>query len=155
MCRICLQMIDASLMHVCMHISYAYCVLPVCAYMRDGCQMFLSAVLLKRLCLVVRTPSPPTKSFPTKSPRVELSGRLPIESYGHENSHPLELRVCLSKPSETQTLSRRTGPIMYRVSYTLAWGLVHTLYPSETPPYRVLVEVVSHKRVLIQREQNS
>ena len=34
------------------------------------------------------TPSPPTKSFPTKSPRVELSGRLPIELYGHENSHP-------------------------------------------------------------------
>ena len=29
------------------------------------------------------TPSPPTKSFPTKSPRVELSGRLPIEFDGH------------------------------------------------------------------------
>ena len=43
------------------------------------------------------TPSPPTKSFPTKSPRVELSGRLPITSYRHENSHPLELRVCLSQ----------------------------------------------------------
>ena len=43
------------------------------------------------------TPSPPTKSSPTKSPRVELSGRLPIEFYGHENSHPLELRVCLSQ----------------------------------------------------------
>ena len=41
------------------------------------------------------TPSPPTKSFPTKSPRVELSGRLPIKFNGHENSHPLELRVCL------------------------------------------------------------
>ena len=25
------------------------------------------------------TPSPPTKSFPTKSPRVKLSGRLPIK----------------------------------------------------------------------------
>ena len=34
-----------------------------------------------------------TKSFPTKSPRVELSGRLPIKFRGHENSHPLELRV--------------------------------------------------------------
>ena len=34
------------------------------------------------------TPSPPTKSFPTKSPRVELSGRLPMKLYGHENSHP-------------------------------------------------------------------
>ena len=43
------------------------------------------------------TPSPPTKSFPTKSPRVKLSGRLPIELYGHENFHPLDLRVCLSQ----------------------------------------------------------
>ena len=43
------------------------------------------------------TPSPPTKSFPTKSPRVELSGRLSIRFNGHENSHPLELRVCLSQ----------------------------------------------------------
>ena len=43
------------------------------------------------------TPSPPTKSSPTKSPRVELSGRLPIKFNGHENSHPLELRVCLSQ----------------------------------------------------------
>ena len=43
------------------------------------------------------TPSPPTKSFPTKSPRVELAGRPPIKFYGHENSHPLELRVCLSQ----------------------------------------------------------
>ena len=32
------------------------------------------------------TPSPPTKSFPTKSPRVEHSGRLPIKLHGHENS---------------------------------------------------------------------
>ena len=46
---------------------------------------------------VLCTPSPPTKSFPTKSPRVELSGRLPEELYGHENSHPLDLRVCLSQ----------------------------------------------------------
>ena len=45
----------------------------------------------------VYAPSPPTKSFPTKSPRVELSGRHPIKLYGHENSHPLELRVCLSQ----------------------------------------------------------
>ena len=43
------------------------------------------------------TPSPPTKSFPTKSPRVKLSGRLPIEFNRHENSHPLELRVCLNQ----------------------------------------------------------
>ena len=43
------------------------------------------------------TPSPPTKSFPTKGPRVELSGRPPIKFNGHENSHPLELRVCLSQ----------------------------------------------------------
>ena len=45
----------------------------------------------------MNTPSPPTKSFPTKSPRVKLSGRLPIKLYGRENSHPLELRVCLSQ----------------------------------------------------------
>ena len=43
------------------------------------------------------TPSPPTKSFPTKSPRVKLSGRLPINFNGHKSSHPLELRVCLSQ----------------------------------------------------------
>ena len=43
------------------------------------------------------TPSPPTKSSPTKSPLVKLSGRPPIKLYGHENSHPLELRVCLSQ----------------------------------------------------------
>ena len=35
------------------------------------------------------TASPTIKSFPTKSPRVELSGRPPIKSYGQENSHPL------------------------------------------------------------------
>ena len=38
-----------------------------------------------------------TKSFPAKSPRVELSGRPPMIFYGRENSHPLELRVCLSQ----------------------------------------------------------
>ena len=43
------------------------------------------------------TPCPPTKSFPTKSPRVELSGRLPMKLYGHENYLPLELRVCLGQ----------------------------------------------------------
>ena len=48
------------------------------------------------------TPSPPTKSFPTKSPRVELSGRLPIKLYRHENSHPLELTVCLSQTLRNQ-----------------------------------------------------
>ena len=41
------------------------------------------------------TPSPPIKSFPIKSPWVKLSGIPPIKFYGHENSHPLELRVCL------------------------------------------------------------
>ena len=45
----------------------------------------------------IATPSPPTKSFPTKSPWVKLSGRPPIRLYGHENPHPLELRVCLSQ----------------------------------------------------------
>ena len=37
---------------------------------------------------IYNTPSPPTKSFPTRSPRVELSGRPPIKFNGHENSHP-------------------------------------------------------------------
>ena len=50
------------------------------------------------------TPSPPTKSFPTKSPRVELSGRLPVKFNGHENSHPLEFRVCLSERKLSQAL---------------------------------------------------
>ena len=45
----------------------------------------------------VGRPSPPTKSFPTNSPRVELSGRRPIKFDKHENSHPLELRVCLGQ----------------------------------------------------------
>ena len=43
------------------------------------------------------TPSPLTKSFPTKSPRVKLSGRLPIKFDGHVNSHPFKSRVCLSQ----------------------------------------------------------
>ena len=53
--------------------------------------------MLVNIAIPVDTPSPPTKSFPTESPRVKLSGRLPIHSYGHGNSHPLELRVCLSQ----------------------------------------------------------
>ena len=47
--------------------------------------------------IYIYMPSPPTKSFPTKSPRVEVSGKPPIKLYGHENSHPLELRVWLSQ----------------------------------------------------------
>ena len=54
----------------------------------------LKLVLHSNACVA---PSPPTKSFPTKGPRVELSGRLPIKFNGHENFHPLELRVCLSQ----------------------------------------------------------
>ena len=38
------------------------------------------------------------KSFPTKDPRVELSGRRPIQSYGHDSSHPLELSLFESNP---------------------------------------------------------
>ena len=59
-----------------------------------------------------RTPSQPTKSFPSKSPRVKLSGRPPVKLYGHEKSHPLELRVCLSQTLRNPTLSRRTGRIV-------------------------------------------
>ena len=40
-------------------------------------------------------PSPPTKSFPTKSPRVELSGRPPVKFYGHRNSPPLRIKSLL------------------------------------------------------------
>ena len=47
--------------------------------------------------MYIHTPSPPINNFPTKSPRVELSGRPPIKFHGHESSHPLELRVCLSQ----------------------------------------------------------
>ena len=47
--------------------------------------------------LRTRTPSPPIKSFPIKSPWVKLSGRLPIEFNGHGNSHPSEFRVCSSE----------------------------------------------------------
>ena len=46
------------------------------------------------------TPSPPIKSFPTKSPRVELSGRLPMKFDGHENSHPLESTVGAAGPAQ-------------------------------------------------------
>ena len=50
------------------------------------------------IIIIIRiTPSPPIKSFPIKSPWVKLSGRPPIKFYGHDNSHPLELRVCLSE----------------------------------------------------------
>ena len=42
-------------------------------------------------------PSPPIKSCPIKSPCVKLSGRPPMKFNGHENSHPLEFRVCLSQ----------------------------------------------------------
>ena len=65
---------------------------------------------------VLSTPSPPIKSFPTKSPWVKLSGRLPIKLYGHENSHPLKLRVCLSQTLWNQTLSRRTGRMPFVMS---------------------------------------
>ena len=50
------------------------------------------------------TPSPPTKSFPTKSPRVELSGRLPIIFYGHEFP-PLIIKSLLeSNPLKPELL---------------------------------------------------
>ena len=39
----------------------------------------------------------PAKRFPTKSPWVKLSGRLPTKFNGHEHSHPLEFRVCWSQ----------------------------------------------------------
>ena len=67
-------------MYVCISLSlYIYIYIYICMYVCIG------------------TPSPPTKTFPIKSPCVKLSGRPPIKVYGHENSHPLELRVCLSQ----------------------------------------------------------
>ena len=57
---------------------------------RGGCTEDLSII-------TCYTPSPPTKSFPIKSPWVKLSERPPIKFNGHDNSHPLELRVCLSQ----------------------------------------------------------
>ena len=66
-----------------------------------------------------RTPSPPTKSFPNKSPRVELSRRLPIKLYGHENSHPLELRVCLS-----QTLR---NPNSQQADWAYQYSIMHSI----------------------------
>ena len=52
--------------------------------------------------IYICTPSPPTKIFPIKSPWVKLSGRPPIKFNGNENSHPLELRVCLSQTLRNQ-----------------------------------------------------
>ena len=43
------------------------------------------------------TPSPPIKSCPIESPWVKTSGRPLIKFNGHENSHPLELRLRLSQ----------------------------------------------------------
>ena len=67
------------------------------------------------------TPSPPTKSFPTKSPRVELSGRLPIKLYGHENSHPLIKSLLESNPLKPKLLVGGLGvrPFVIITSYEL------------------------------------
>ena len=71
--------------HACISLSlYIYIYIYVYVY-----------IYIYILCMYMGCP--PTKSFPTKSPRVKLSGRLPIKFNGHENSHPLELRVCLSQ----------------------------------------------------------
>ena len=82
-------------MYVCMckyiytyHI-YIYIYIYLCVYIYIYIHKYI-CVPKARIVFAGNTPSPPTKSFPTKSPRVELSGRLPINLYGHENSHPLE-----------------------------------------------------------------
>ena len=80
-------MIMSSLIDYCYRLSLSVVVLVV---------VVVVVVVSSSLSLSC-TPSPLTKSFPTKSPRVELSGRPPIKYDGHENSHPLELRVCLSQ----------------------------------------------------------
>ena len=81
--------------YICIKHIYIYITLLVLVFVL----LLFRACALYRACAPAAsfTPSPPTKSFPTRSPRVELSGRLPIKLYGHENSHPLELRVCSSQ----------------------------------------------------------
>ena len=76
-----------------MHI-YIYIYTYVCIYIYIYIYTHVYIINRNR----ARTPyAQSTKGFPTKSPRVKLSGRLPIKSYGHGNSHPLESRVCLSQ----------------------------------------------------------
>ena len=108
--------------YICIHIlCYIRC-LCLRSGLRDGSPQSPGAARHHPLA----TPGPPTKSFPTKSPRVELSGRPPIRFNGHENSHPLELRVCLSRDwreQEGAALSPRLGCGM--VWYGMVWyGMV-------------------------------
>ena len=97
--------------HICIYIyTGIYIYICMCMYICIYIYIYIYIYLLAVLCLggsrrlvptrspgFSDTPSPPTKSFPTKSPRVELSGRLPVKFNGRENSHSLELRVCLSQ----------------------------------------------------------
>ena len=49
--------------------------------------------------LAFTTSSPHSKTFPTRSPWVKLSGRLPIQLHGYDSSHPLELSVLFESNS--------------------------------------------------------
>ena len=61
------------------------------------------------------TPSPPIKSFPIKSPRVKLSGRLPIKLYEHDNYHPpLRIKSLLeSNPLKSKLFIGGLGVVVY------------------------------------------
>ena len=70
------------------------------AYVRpfyfDSSTVAVSEIASGRWWCIVRPVHLP-RAFLWKSPWAELSGRHPITFSGHENSHPLELRVCLSQ----------------------------------------------------------
>ena len=82
-------------MYVCMYI-YIYIHMYIYIYMYVyNVHMYTIHMYICIYWPPYRTPSPPTKSFPTKSPRVELSGRLPIQSYGYDSSHPLAWQATI------------------------------------------------------------
>ena len=88
------------------------------------------------VCLLLRTtPSPPTKSFPIKSSWVKLSGRLPIQLYGYDSSHPLELRVVFeSNPLKSKLLVGGLGVLVGR----LATQVILCKHPLPIPPVAVM-----------------
>ena len=71
--------------------------------------MTITIIIIIISTMRLEASSPPIKSCPTKSPWVKLSRRLPLQLYGYDSSHPLELEFVWVKPSGIQTLNRRTG----------------------------------------------
>ena len=64
-----------------------------------------------RRTVAINTPSPPTESFPTKSPWVKLSGRLPIQSYGYDSSHPWIKSLFEANPLKSKLLVGGLGVV--------------------------------------------